>query len=175
MLVAFLVGKDILDLIVREVEADSPGHQGHHRVLVQLVLKDRRIAEAGFAHTESLLGVLHGDVEAGPCRGDGEGGDTDPSREESLRHLEEPLIILFDVTNELAIRGHISKLRHHISPWDLDLVEVETSVVDSIDSDLPAHVHDGDARHYLALIISDSHKERIDPFILPLHYRLAEH
>jgi hypothetical protein len=78
-------------------------------------------------------------------------------------------------TSSLTIFSDIINLIKHRNSRDTNLIKHQLSIVNSIETHLPAHIFNSDPLDRLHLSISNGHYKWIDSLILPLHECLCKH
>jgi len=142
--------------------------------LLKLVRHNRRIRHTSGTHCKSLLTVPDCVGEDLFRTSDTHRRDTNTSTQETICHLEEPLASLWDVTNKLTFFVHISKPVKHVDAGNLNLVELESSIVNSVETNLESHIFDENTLARLHVSIPNWHDESVDSFILSLDMSLGK-
>lgn len=87
----------VLNHHVQKAERDRSCDERDQGVLLELIVEDRGVALSFRSNRHPLFGVLHSNVEAGSGGSNLHGGDTESSREQSLRNKEEAAVDVLDV------------------------------------------------------------------------------
>lgn len=106
--------------------------------------------------------------------GDCHSGDAETATQKTVCHLEESCGGLRDIADKLSFRSHIVEGVQHGLTRDLDMVEDKSGIVDSIESDLVAHVLNHDTLAGFHLFVPDSHDEAVNSLVLASHNGLSE-
>ena len=106
---------------------------------------------------------------------DGHCCDAKSTTEKSVSDLEETCGRFWDIANKLSIFGHIVERIEHGSAWNLDMIEHQTSIIDTIQANLHAHVFDHDTLGRFHLVISDLDNEAVDSLVLSIDDGLRKH
>ena len=95
---------------------------------------------------------------AQPCQ-----GDTHPTTHQGSQHGEEAPGGTGDGARVGAIGGDLGKAVQQILPGNPHLVEPDTPVVDTVETELLATVLDANTRADAAVVLADRHQESMDP------------
>lgn len=174
VLVTLRVYKDILGLVVTEIEHQGASEKRQNRVLLKLVGHNRGVRLARGTDRESLLAVPDSDEQHLLDSGEGHGRDTHSSAEQSVCHFEEPLAALGDIALEVSLIVNVRESVEHVDAGNLHVVKSKSGVVNTVQLELHAHVFDCDSSTGLHVFIANLHHERVNTLILTLDNGLGE-
>jgi hypothetical protein len=114
-----------------------------------LVVEDRDSAVSLNTNGLPLLGVLDSDVKGGTGSSTRDSSDTKSARKEAFSDLEETALNILDLTGEFSLFIDVTIAVHHVNSRNAYIVELKSSVVNSIHSELNSHIVDSHSRKHL--------------------------
>ena len=142
--------------------------------MLKLIIHDRNSAKTLWSNTLALLCILDCNLEASSSATKSHSGDAYSARKKSLSDGEEARSWLFNLGLEHAVFIHIAVLAEDVDTGNANISETNDSVVNTIDSNLDAHVTDLHTRLQVHVAISDRNKESVDTFVLSINDSLSE-
>ena len=106
---------------------------------------------------------------------DGHSRDAESTTEKSVSDFEEASGRFWNIANKFSFFSHIVERIKHGSAWNLDMIEHQTSIIDTIQANLHAHVFDHDTLGRFHLVISDLDNEAVDSLVLSIDDGLRKH
>ena len=101
--------------------------------------------------------------------------NTESTTEESVSNFEEASRCFGDVTDKLSLLIYIIERVEHGSTGDFHMFKHQTSIINTVEANLHAHILDHDSLGRFHVIISDPDDEAVDSFILASNNGLGKH
>lgn len=134
--------------------------------MLKLVGHNWGVRLPGLADTKSLLGVSDSVVENALGASHTHGGDTKSTGEQTVSNFEEAGTCFRDVGYELTIGGHVVEGIEKVFSGNAYLVEAESSIIDTVESELEAHIFNKHTFTGFHVSISNGDDESVDSFVL---------
>ena len=157
--------EQVLCRVVAHVEDDRAGQVGQHGVLLELERHDRGVGFAVGADRHALLGVADGAEEDGLCGGERHGGDAEAAGEEAVSYLEETGVYFGSIRQEFSFGSDVIEPVEHGFARDDNLVEDQSSVINTVKPQLHPHILDINTLTSIHLLIADRHDETVDALV----------
>ena len=101
--------------------------------------------------------------------------DTKATTQKSISNLEKASRYILDIGHKFSICSHVVETVEHGFTWHPNICERKSAIVNSIQTNLPAHIFNHDSFAGLHLVVSDLGQERIDTFVLAIDDGLGKH
>ena len=160
--------------VVEDVEGEGTSEKGQESVLLKLIIHNWNSAQAFRSDTLSLLSILDRNVEAASRATECQSSNANTTRQQALCHSEESCTWLLYCRLEVAIGVNVAILAKHVSAGNSNTAKAQDCIVNTIDSNLDAHISAFDTRHEVHVAVSDWHKEGIHSLILPIYNGLPK-